>query len=303
MSNFLDLVACEFFSNQQSAGFDRLDSTQLGQIFDSLKQSHPSYLFSEFNLFYGTERRKALAERPGEYLEWFKSRIDLFERICLPSFDNMLLKPNKWFLLCYTPQNKEENSLVEKLMKLSSSYTIAFANFRDASSDFERHYIFKPSLIKNCIEHSNPNDKQSAIITSRIDTDDALGHLYFYNLYKYLFLTRSNQNFTSKKFILNFPIGSQVTIDNESKPSKTYAQGLVFGENCFISKVEYNTSVKQLETVWNVPHDQVFGSAPVYNLVTQNPAWYQCIHGRNVQNSILESTFTIKSIDLPSFLK
>ena len=106
MNNFLDLVACEFFSNQQSAGFDRLDNAQLEKIFNSLKQSHPTYLFSEFNLFYGTERRKALAEKPNEYLDWFQSRIDLFERICLPSFNNMLLKPTSSYFATYRKMQK-----------------------------------------------------------------------------------------------------------------------------------------------------------------------------------------------------
>ena len=306
---FLDLVASEFFSNQHSAGFDRLVATQGERLlFSAISRTYPAYLFSEFNLFYQTERRLALAEDPDAYIEWFSSRISLFEAVCLPSYSDLVIKPSAWFLLCDTPQDKREEVLLEKLSSLSSLFRVVTADFRPASSDLERHYSLKPNLIRECISSvwTHASSSSSAIITSRLDTDDAIGRLYFYNLYKYLHLSVSGfPELCGNDFVANFPLGAQILSTSTSLASgEAFAAGsLIFGENCFTSRVEYLSNPHLLKTVWSCPHDQVFGKLPVRNLVTQSPSWYQLIHGRNVQNQAATSCFSLLDSLVPHYLK
>lgn len=304
---FLDLVASDHFSNQHSAGFDRLVVTQGDRIFSEIAHVYPAYLFSEFNLFYQTERRLALVENPDAYIEWFSSRIKLFEEVCLPSYSDLVIKPSAWFLLCDTPQDKREEILLEKLSSMSSLFSVATADFRPASSDLERHYYLKPNLIRKCISSAwtSNSASSSAVITSRLDTDDAIGRLYFYNLYKYIHLSAGSAGFSGNDFVANFPNGAQVLSTPVGLASGTAftASSLVFGENCFTSRVEYTSDPSLLETVWSCPHDQVFGKLPVRNLVTQSPSWYQLIHGRNVQNQAAASCFSLHDFYVPQYLK
>lgn len=186
---FLDLVASEYFSNQHSASFDRLVATQGIKIFSDLRSTHPSFLISEFNLFYATERRLAMADDVNGYLNWFASRIDLFERICLPSFDALVVKPSHWFLLCDQPQSNQEESLLNQLSSLSRLFTVIVADFRPANTDFERHYTLKPELIRRCIAHILLDSAHSAIITARLDTDDSL-ESYIFIIYTNIFICR-----------------------------------------------------------------------------------------------------------------
>ena len=303
---FLDLVASEYFSNQHSAWFDRVVQTEIQSNFTNLQKTHPSYLFSEFNLFYSTERRLALATNEASYLEWFESRIDLFNKICLPSIESLALKPTCWFLLCDIPQSPAEESLLKLLTNLSDRYTVVTCDFRNANSDADRHYILKNLLIKRCISAHLSNSSYEAIITSRLDTDDCLGSLYFYNLYKYLYLSsRFGSGHIFEDIIVNFPVGAQiVTTDDGQTGLPTHnCKGLIFGENCFTSRVEYGKSPESINTVWSCPHDEVFGVLPVRNLVTQSPAWYQFIHGRNVQNTSVESLYSLNHSGLPAHIK
>jgi hypothetical protein len=303
---FLDLVASEYFSNQHSAGFDRLIPTQGAHIFSEISHTHPAYLFSEFNLFYQTERRLALAENPNAYIEWFSSRINLFEAVCLPSYSDLVIKPSAWFLLCDTPQDKREEVLLEKLSSMSSLFSVAIADFRPASSDLDRHYVLKPNLIRKCISKVLNEDSTTAIITSRLDTDDAIGRLYFYNLYKYIYLSSSVcPGFSGNNFVVNFPVGAQIlSVSNELPYMSPFrADSLIFGENCFTSRVEYLSDASLIDTVWSCPHDQVFGKLPVHNLITQSPSWYQLIHGRNVQNRAASSCFSLSDSLVPHYLK
>jgi len=305
--SFLDLVASEFFSNQHSAWFDR--SIQSGDLspFDQVREACPSYLFSEFNLFYNTERRLALADDPASYLDWFDARIRLFRDVCLPSFESLVIRPTRWFLLCDTPQSSAENALLAKLSNLSNAFSIAIADFRGDYTDHYRHYTLKCSLIKQCVGADlQSNSAPKAIITSRLDTDDCLGPLYFYNLYKYLFLTNRFGGITSPAdFIANFPVGAQLVkaVHLPHQSNLDPAKCLIFGENCFTSRVEYRKNPESISTVWGCPHDEVFGVLPVRNLVTQSPAWYQIIHGRNVQNSSSLSDYLLSPEALPVHLQ
>ena len=312
---FLDLVACTWFSNQQSARFDRLYAQDGFDVARSLASLFPCYLFSEFNLFYGTERRLALADDPDSYLSWFASRIDLFHRICLPSFDSLFVKPSAWFLLCDQPQSEQEQALLHRLQGLSTSFSIITDDFRSASSDHERHYQRKPALIRRAVESVLGARVPSAIVTTRLDTDDCIGSAYFYNLQKYLFLREKRcYNLPPSDFIANMPIGAQIELsstaglDGESHhgSSSSYrinsAKALIFGENCFTSRVEYVKPAQSLSTVWSCPHDEVFGVLPVENLVTQSPAWYQVVHGRNVANHLIDSDMLVTRESLPAYL-
>jgi hypothetical protein len=305
-ANFLDLVASESFSNQHSASFDRFVSNQFDETFAGLKNAYPSYLFSEFNLYYNTERRLALASEPSEYLSWFNSRIELFAKVCLPSYDELAVKPLAWFLLCDQPQNSSEEQLLNKLRLLSSSYTIVTCDFRPAQSDQERHYVFKPNLIKRCVSSLLSSNSYSGIITSRVDTDDCLGSLYFYNLYKYIYLvSRISPEVFKGDFIANFPVGAQVSLFPSigDITSSLQAQALIFGENCFTSRIEVGKPPSHLDTVWSCPHDEVFGVLPIRNLITQSPAWYQFIHGRNVQNVSSSSQYILNPNFYPTYFK
>jgi len=302
-TNFLDLVASEYFSNQHSASFDRFITNQFDETFARLKAAYPSYLFSEFNLYYNTERRLALASELDEYLRWFNSRIDLFAKICLPAYNSLAVKPLAWFLLCDQPQNSSEEQLLNKLRLLSPSYTIVTSNFRSAQSDQERHYVLKPNLIKNCVSRLLSQNSFSGIITSRVDTDDSLGPLYFYNLYKYIYLiSHSSPQIAQEDFIANFPIGAQVSFSPSGFDitSSLQAQALIFGENCFTSRIEVGKPPSHLDTVWSCPHDEVFGVLPIRNLITQSPAWYQFIHGRNVQNVSTSSHYILDTNFYPA---
>jgi hypothetical protein len=304
---FLDLVASGVFSNQHSAFYDRLSSAKRNRIISRLKLLYPSFLFSEFNLFYNTERRLALASSPDQYLFWFRSRIELFERVCLPAYEQLIIKPCRWFLLCDIPQSKEEEELLDYLKGRSASYQVVTSDFRDADNDLQRHYLLKPQLIRQCLSGDNSLGGHAAIITSRIDTDDAIGNLYYFNLYKYLyFRTRYYQNCSEgdpKDFIANFPIGAQVLLGESSTDGLPSAKALIFGENCFTSKIEFDKQPDQLQTVWSSPHDQVFGTLPVENLITQAPAWFQLVHGRNVANTIAHGSFDLPLDQLPSYFK
>jgi len=304
---FLDLVASDFFSNQHSAWFDRMGQSADSSLFDEISKSHPSFLFSEFNLFYNTERRLALADNQESYLDWFDSRIRLFRDVCLPSFESLIVRPTQWFLLCDAPQSSAEHALLSKLSTLSNSFLVAIADFRGDYSDHYRHYTLKPSLIRQCVAKYFPTCySPEAIITSRLDTDDCLGPLYFYNLYKYLYLgDRFGSDAFRVDFIANFPVGAQVvkTVQSPSQSISGYAQGLIFGENCFTSRVEFNKSPETIRTVWSCPHDEVFGVLPVRNLVTQSPAWFQLIHGRNVQNTTYASDYSLASQSLPACIQ
>lgn len=306
-ATFLDLIASDFFSNQHSAWFDRIVQSADSSIFGEISQSHPSYLLSEFNLFYNTERRLALADDQESYLNWFDSRIRLFRDVCLPSFESLIVRPTRWFLLCDAPQSPAERELLLKLSALSNSFLIAIADFRGDHTDYYRHYTLKPLLIKQCVGECLPaSHSPEAIITSRLDTDDCLGSLYFYNLYKYLYLgNKFGRDAFHADFIANFPVGAQVVkaAQSPSQSISSYAQALIFGENCFTSRVEFNKSPEAIRTVWSCPHDEVFDVLPVRNLVTQSPAWFQLIHGRNVQNTPYASEYSLAVQSLPAYIQ
>lgn len=292
---FLNLIGGDYFTNHHSAGFDRQFATLSEDDFKKeMKGISPFVLLvTEINLYYDTERRNALATDQSEYHKWLAWRDSLFRKIPLSFYKRTTIKPDAWLLLCDIPSTEYEKTLIEELSRLDASVFTACADFRTAEKDYVRHHYLKPELIRRWVEkHVDPSRLERGIVTTRLDSDDALETTYFYDLHKFFFLANgASKRPVGDRILCNFPVGCQI--------AHNHAVSHIFGENCFTSLYEDLLSNKRLDTVWAFPHDRVPNDIPVANLITQTAAWFQGIHNRNVLNTKLDGFFAIRPEHLP----
>lgn len=185
---------------------------------------------------------------------WLESRLEMFERYCLPSMGAQRPARFRWIVFC-DAQSPEW--------------------FRDKMASFEP--LVTPLYVKGWL-----TDKRIAsmlaeaklveapyLITTRVDNDDALacGHL----------AAVQNSFREQEREFVTFPVGMQLF--------RGHLYTVYWPSNPFLSLIERVGARKQFTTVCCVRHDQVRSAGRIRNL-RRTPQWLQLLHDDNLGNRL-----------------
>lgn len=220
---------------------------------------------------------------------WNMYRFDFFQKYTLPSVLNQSNKNFKWLIYfdASTPKN-----ILEKI-KLLNIISFIHIKFEDGIDSFMSNYS---NTIKSYI-----NDKSQWVITSRMDSDDAL--------HKDVIKTIQQNFFPKNGQIISFASG--YTFDIKLKKMSHY----YYFKSPFLSIIEKIDS-KHFKGIYYYGHTKWPGIEfsiireikvmlgkrrilkPIY--LIDKPYWVQFIHN-NVSNSYYRGLPVIKTINLKDF--
>lgn len=186
---------------------------------------------------------------------WLHHRFELFDKFCYPSVQGQTTQDFKWlvFFDYHTP-----DEFKEKVSEYSS-----FRNFVPIYIKAETEQ-YRRSMRDTVM--SRLSDRTQYVVTTRLDTDDALCVRFVETLYKIITDKANNQ----QQFI-NFTSGYMWNVTT----SKLYLANSP--SNMFLTLVEPS---QHLKTVYNVNHNEASKFAPVEEIIAE-PLWLEVIHGRN----------------------
>jgi len=215
--------------------------------------SFSHFLISRFNI--------KVAGLPEVSTQWSEHRWGLFERYCLPSVENQSTKNFCW-LLYINPNTPKV--ILGKLTHTAKR--CEFLKLVPVSDDAEMkaHFIDK-------VRQQSSGKK--FVITSRLDSDDAIGLNYIEQL-------QATCKAESRRMVLNFdnglilkPAGGRALVFRTSQKA-----------NPFISLVEKVSPKAQ--TILHQPHLKWAADPDYKNLETNEPSWLQIVHEKNVINTV-----------------
>lgn len=185
---------------------------------------------------------------------WLRTRLDLFERYCLPSMAAQRNAIFQWIVFC---DAKSPDWFREKMVSFEPLVKTMYVDGwltdeRIAGSLAAADMVSTPYLI-----------------TTRLDNDDALasGHLA---------IVQSEFRHQDREF-LEFPVGIQ--------SFRGHLYNVYWHSNPFLSLIENIQKSKRFTTVCCVRHDRVRSAGKIRSLV-RPPQWLQLIHGENIGNSL-----------------
>ena len=191
---------------------------------------------------------------PGLDRGWLETRVDLFERFCVPSVSVQKARFD-WFVFCdsETP-----------------------GPFRERLDALARSHVFTPIYHEGPLHdrdmatqvHSRLARETQVVITTRLDSDDAIRSDYMLRIQR---ASRAQDEF------LNFPLGLQW------RSGPCYL--VLDVSNPFISRVETRLSSGPWnpETVFcETGHHDLIHTGRVRHVVSP-PAWVQSVHSANTE--------------------
>jgi len=183
---------------------------------------------------------------------WLRSRVELFERYCLPSVENQTVRSFQW-IIYFDPQSPEW--LKAKVQQLSRTSTFV---------PIYRAHVSRQELLQDLRAVSGARHKN--LMTTNLDNDDGLASDFVQRLH-------------------NVPLGSDraaVYLVRGLIRSGTSVYLRTDRSNAFCSVHEaWNAA----ETCWSNWHNLLATSMNVVE-VGGEPAWLQVIHGSNVSNRV-----------------
>jgi len=235
-------------------------------------------ILTRFNLPSGGRESK-IRQSPN----WLENRFQLFEKYCLPSVVNQSNSNFNWFIYFDKDTPEPFYSRAKQYEQQYPSVSLFWES--DAPINKIRSHILK-------LARSNTAGTNTTLLTTRLDSDDALHNDFIDTLQKYaqqIDLGTSNR-------VLNYPDG--LIINN----GRTYAHH--DESNPFASLLEPLSQA--IQTVWQYPHTQLHKFGPIQQMY-EAAMWLQVIHGNNVSNRtrgyrvsnhLLKSTFPALKLGL-----
>jgi hypothetical protein len=184
--------------------------------------------------------------------EWLAGRLEVFKRFCAPSVNSQTNSDFTWLLLV------DEGVPDWVVEQVSDAVTQSHEVVRLTSA-------WRPEAIGELLTAKSTSPW---LITSRLDSDDALGRRY---------IDEVQQRFAEQPAptFLNFLKGAQYVNGRMS----TYAHP----SNAFLSLIEPRVEQAAPRTVMSVSHDIAGRAADVIQVET-SPLWLQVVHGGNLLN-------------------
>ncbi|MDN4475420.1 glycosyltransferase [Demequina sp. SYSU T00192] len=194
---------------------------------------------------------------PADRERWLHERMELLRKYPLPSLQRQTSMNYTWVLLL-----DEDNPdwCRKELAEL------------EGQNDFLRvHYISAPFTPEVCSAVVAHYSKGNALITTRLDSDDALAENY---------IDEVQARFDSQELcVVNFLHGIQVS------DGKVYRRD--YPLNPFVSLYEMNFAGLPPKTVFMDQHPRLGAHAQVVDVETSEAMWMQVVHGGNVANRVV----------------
>lgn len=210
-------------------------------------------LLTRFNVRESELFKQALDEA------WLDGRVRLFEKYCLPSIQKQTCTSFKWIILW-------DGSTPAKYRNLESKYSKMVGcqlHFEYLASWYDYNNL-SPVLSKYI------DNGSSHIITSRIDSDDAIAS-------DYISCVNSSVKDSNVPYFIAFPHGAQYFSEKKTFFDVRYKQ------NHFTSLVEPASG--EFSSVLKFNHTEIQPSQKVLYISTPDPMWLEVVHGGNILNN------------------
>lgn len=200
--------------------------------------------------------------------EWMNHRWALFKKFTAPSIAAQACRNFEWFVFFdnKTPDRAEIYKIGEELGFKPIFCEAPKEHSFDTAVKAFRGYLF------------NNRPPASALITTRLDNDDALHHLFIRDI-QLRVATRP----AVRPYALNFQHGFRLDLETGQ------AVIAVKRSNPFISLVEPFDNIADVRTVWARQHTHIKEIAPVLEIKGWHK-WLQVAHGNNLLNKPLKGS-------------
>ncbi len=210
-------------------------------------------LLTRFNVRESELFKQALDET------WLDGRVRLFEKYCLPSIQKQTRKNFKWIILWDGGTPDKYRDLERKYSKMVGCQL----HFEYLASWYDYNNL-SPVLSKYI------DNGSSHIITSRIDSDDAIAS-------DYISCVNSSVKDSNVPYFIAFPHGAQYFSEKNTFFDVQYKL------NHFTSLVEPANG--EFSSVLKFNHTEIQPSQKVLYISTPDPMWLEVVHGGNILNN------------------
>ncbi len=223
------------------------------------------------------------------WVEWTRSRVDIFRSFCLPSLLNQSCKSFTWLLFFDEATPEEFNGFLNEMR----SHDFISICYSKGVEGFESNY---------CDEISKRIDKNKDwVITSRLDNDDCLHkdaikiiRENFVEKHKYLISLASG-------YILNI---GELTLSHYFYPMSPFIS-LIESVNAGISGVFERGHTKwdalRLLISKEIWYEYFSREKRKSRFILKKPYWIQVIHGKNISNSFYRGFPVTRVKDLADY--
>lgn len=230
------------------------------------------YIVTRFNLWIKKFRSLCsigITNNDFEYDKWVEERVRLFD-IPMASLQSQVNNKFKWLVLFDTEYNFHADNLFEQLKAFDWIMPVRFDN-RLEDEDKLRQFVV------TTISENSTNDSDY-IITSRLDSDDALNISFVESVLRYASCLPNEMLHCKKEPVLNFPYGLQYEDYN--------LYSYIYRSNPFYSRIEpkilFLNGTAKTSIFGN--HGKLDATSNVIDVQTLFPMWLQNCHGNNVLN-------------------
>ncbi|MBO7458343.1 MAG: hypothetical protein J6T80_03715 [Paludibacteraceae bacterium] len=207
-------------------------------------------LLTRFNIQYESDDVRGL--QPA----WLEERIRLFKEYCLPSVLHQTCRDFIWILVGDIRTPNPYKQRVEHFASVMPQIRVIWWPFDADDEDYHIPYKNLGGIYA---------EGKDALITSRLDSDDALPANYIERVQK---VAQSGV-----EGIVSFPVGKQTFV----RDNKSYRVHYV--PNHFTSRIERSG----FETIMAYNH-ALLEDAQFHIVETEEPMWEEIVHGGNVSN-------------------
>jgi hypothetical protein len=216
---------------------------------------------------------KGALKGSGDYHRWLEGRLRLFEDFCLPSILNQHKRPDVWLLGI----SGERNDLTEQLREIIRPHDWIVTVAQRMCGDGHEH----PQRLFQREARPRIDPRSTHVISTRLDSDDALNRSFFSYLALYVSATLEARK-DLEDFWVAFPTGAQFA----SGECRLYN----YPANHFLSRavaIKSFLSRPSANACYGA-HGDAYKMGPMFLAVTTEPMWLQNVHGGNVTNHLRE---------------
>ena len=200
--------------------------------------------------------------------QWLRKRVEVFERVCLPSIASQTSPPDLWLLFFH---HESPAWLVHAIAKWESSCNFLRPVFC-GSVDL--------GLVRQMVRSYRPGSCDW-LLTTRIDNDDGIRTDLFFELRRKL---------AERREFLN-PVHGLIAHNGKLYRKRDYSSP-------FISLME---PWEGFETVWKWPHHLIRKRGGGVKQIGLKDAWVQMIHEDNLANRVRGVRVSGRSIDASAY--
>ena len=217
-------------------------------------------------------------------IKWIENRLLLFKQYTLPSVQNQIQHPFRWYLYACS---KHKELILDLLGKLPPWCEITFIT-QLTTNRVDLTTICIPALTRRQICKNNHSNQP--VIVARLDSDDMISFDYIKvlgNIASYFLEVRFNQS-----VVVAFSYGLQYDVEGRA------FNILNWPEPAFAASVipRFGTSTP---LITEFAHDSIPISIPLTHIATTQPMWVQLITPTNISNR--STGFRVNEPD-PTFL-